>query len=39
MQEVEVRITSVCPPEDRVGSELTHLQRSEDALECGESKL
>lgn len=22
-----------------MGSELTHLQRSEDALECGESKL
>ena len=39
MQEVEVRITSVCPPGGQGGIELTHLQRSEDALECGESKL
>ena len=37
MQEVEVH--PCARPEDRVGSELTHLQRSEDALECGESKL
>ena len=39
MQEVEVRITSVCPPGGQGGIRATHLQRSEDALECGESKL